>query len=104
MNLVIIDPFPPGPHDPYGIHSAIWRNVCECAEPALELPAGKTLTLAAYQSAQPTAFFDPIGPGDLLTEMPLFLHDDRYVSVPLEETYQRTWNALPVEIERLLFE
>jgi hypothetical protein len=34
--------------------------------------------------------------------MPLFLFDDFYVYVPLEETYQSTWNVLPMEIRRLL--
>jgi hypothetical protein len=34
--------------------------------------------------------------------MPLFLYDEHYVNVPLEETYQTTWSMLPVEIRQLL--
>lgn len=34
--------------------------------------------------------------------MPLFLHEERYINVPLEETYESTWNVLPVEVRRLL--
>lgn len=33
--------------------------------------------------------------GDALTPMPLFLETDRYVAVPLEETYQTAWRGVP---------
>jgi hypothetical protein len=61
------------------------------------------LTLAAYQ-VEPvkTAYVEPIGVGDRLPDMPLFLYEDVYVLVPLEETYQVTWNVLPMELRRLL--
>src|SRR5262245_24253357 len=46
VNLLIIDPFPPGRHDPQGIHAAIWTDF---AEQPFELPPDKRLTLASYQ-------------------------------------------------------
>ncbi len=100
VNLLIIDPFPPGSHDPQGVHAAIFD---EFAEQPFELPSDKPLTLASYQVAPvETSYVEPIAVGDPLPEMPLFLEDDFGINVPLEETYQTTWNVLPSEIRRLL--
>jgi hypothetical protein len=100
VNLLIIDPFPPGLHDPQGIHGVIWG---EMSDKPFVLPPDKPLTLAAYQVAPiKTAYVEPIAVGDSLPNMPVFLCDDYNVSVPLEETYQTTWNVLPVEIRQLL--
>jgi hypothetical protein len=100
VNLLVVDPFPPTRHDPQGIHKAIWD---EFTDQAFELPPDKPLTLAAYQ-AEPTktAYVEPIAVGDRLSDMPLFLYDDVYVAVPLEETYQATWKVLPAELQCLL--
>jgi Protein of unknown function (DUF4058) len=100
VNLLIIDPFPPGPHDPHGIHKAIWN---ELTTASFELPADKPLTIAAYQvEPTKTAYVEPIAVGDPLPNMPVFLDGDFNVLLPLEETYQATWNVLPVEIRSLL--
>jgi hypothetical protein len=100
VNLLIIDPFPPGPHDPQGIPKAI---LDELTGLPFELPPDKPLTLSAYQ-VEPvrTVYVEPIAVGDRLPDMPLFLYDERYVLVPLEETYQTTWNVLPAELRNLL--
>ena len=68
-----------------------------------ELPADKPLTLAAYQTA-PTriAYVEPVAVGDQFPDMPLFLDGEFYIQVPLEETYQATWNVLPAELRQLL--
>ncbi len=100
VNLLIIDPFPPGPHDPSGIHAAIWS---ELTDQPFELPKDKPLTLAAYQVApMKTAYVETIAVGDHLPVMPLFLYDEYGIDVPLDETYQTTWNVLPIEIRQLL--
>ena len=36
--------------------------------------------------------------GDALPDMPLFLTNDVHVMVPLEPTYQATWDACPEEL------
>lgn len=93
VNLLIIDPFEPGPRDPQGIHKAIWDEITD--EP-FQLPVGRRLTLAAYQAAPiKTAYVEPFAVGTLIPDMPLFLHNDFYVNVPLEATYMDTWNVLP---------
>jgi hypothetical protein len=100
VNLLLIDPFPPGRHDPSGIHGAIGAEI---TDQPFQLPPDKPLTLVAYQ-VEPieTAYVEPIAVGDVLPDMPLFLDGEYGINVPLEETYQTTWNVLPVEIRRLL--
>jgi hypothetical protein len=93
INLLVIDPLPPGPRDPQGIHKAIWDEITD--EP-FELPDDRKLTLAAYQSAPiKTAYVEPFAVGQSIPDMPLFLHNDFYINVPLEATYMDTWNVLP---------
>ena len=41
---------------------------------------------------------EPLAVGDSLPDMPLFLTTDLHVRVPLETTYQATWNSLPEEM------
>ncbi len=100
VNLLIIDPFPPGPHDPQGIPKVI---VDAFTDLPFELSPDKPLTLAAYQ-VEPirTAYIEPVAVGDRLPDMPLFLYGESYIPVPLEETYQTTWNVLPAELRSLL--
>ncbi len=90
INLLVIDPFP---RDLQGIHKAIWEEITD--EP-FELPDDRKLTLAAYQAAPiKTAYVQPFAVGQLIPDMPLFLHNDFYINVPLEATYMDTWNVLP---------
>ena len=44
------------------------------------------------------AYIEPVGLGDSLPEMPLFLTRDLHIMVPLEMTYQTAWNASPEEL------
>lgn len=100
VNLLVIDPFPPGPRDPQGIHKAIWDEITD--EP-FELPSDRQLTLAAYQAAPiKTAYVEPYAVGRPLPDMPLFLHNDFYINVPLDATYVDTWNVLPELLRQLV--
>ncbi len=61
-------------------------------------PVDKPLTLVAYESkifSGVTAYIEPIAVGDPLTDMPLYVSADGYVSIPLQETYDRAFAALP---------
>jgi hypothetical protein len=92
-HLLVVDLLPPGLHDPQGIHGAIWDLV---DPPAPSPPAGKPLTLAAYVAQQlPEAWVESVAVGDALPDMPLFLHTDWYVNVPLEVTYQAAYRGVP---------
>jgi hypothetical protein len=93
INLLIVDLFPPSKRDPQGIHKLIWDRIQD--EP-FELPRDKPLTLAAYSAGGVIkAFVEPVGVGDALPDMPIFLDPDHYVSCPLESTYQESWRVFP---------
>ena len=93
VHLLIIDPHPPGPRDPDGVHALIWR---EFHPEPFHLPPDKQLTLAAYECDMITrAFIEAIAVGDLLPDMPLFLVPDGCVMVPLEATYRAAFEAQP---------
>jgi hypothetical protein len=93
IHLLILDPFPPGPRDPNGLHAAIWEEV---RDQPFVLPANKPLTLAAYECDLTTrAYIEPIAVGDPLPDMPLFVEPGCHVAVPLEKTYHLAFSALP---------
>jgi hypothetical protein len=99
-HLLVLDLFPPGPRDPQGIHKAIWD---EFVEEDFALRPGKPLTLAAYDAGPPrVAYVEPVGVGDVLPDMPLFLKPEFYVPAPLEATYQATWAMFPGPLKGLL--
>ncbi len=93
IHVLIVDLFPPNPRNPQGVHKLIWDRIHE--EP-FDPPAGKPLTLAAYSAGiEIEAYIEPVGIGDVLLDMPVFLTADRYVPCPLEATYQASWDAFP---------
>jgi hypothetical protein len=96
IHLLVVDLFPPSPRDPFGIHKLIWDEIEE--EP-FALPAGKDRILASYETGgERAAYIEPVGLGDTLPEMPLFLTSFLHILVPLEPTYMATWEALPEEL------
>jgi hypothetical protein len=100
INLLVIDPLPPTSRDPQGIHKAIWDEISN--EP-FELPDDRKLTLAAYQAAPiKTAYVEPFAVGRSIPDMPLFLHNDFYINVPLEATYMDAWTVLPQVLRDLV--
>jgi hypothetical protein len=100
IHLLIIDPFPPGPRDPEGIHAAIWSEVEGVAfapDPA------RPLTSVAYECDILTrAYVEPFAVGQALPKMPLFLEPDGCVMVPLESTYLAAFDALPKRWQTVL--
>ena len=100
VHLMIIDPFPPGPRDPQGIHKAIWD---ELDVSDFVLPPDRPLTMVSYIGGVcQEAFIEPIAIGAELPEMPLFLTVETYVPVPLETTYRSAWDAVPARWRAVL--
>ncbi len=92
IHLLIADLFPPTPRDPEGIHRAIWQD----RDDEFVFSPDKPFTCVSYVSDPiAEAFVEPVGLGDPLPEMPLFLTPEVYVPVDLEVTYQRAWNEVP---------
>jgi len=96
IHLLVIDLFPPSPRDPQGIHKAMWDEFLD--EP-YEPPPNKPLTVAAYLAGEcKTAYVEPVGVGDELPPLPIFLTPEIYVPAPLEETYQTSWENSPAPL------
>ncbi len=96
IHVLVVDVFPPTARDPFGIHKAIWDEI---TEEEFTFPDSKDRILASYETgAERAAYVEPIGVGDALPDMPLFLPNIAHVQVPLESTYQATWDATPEEM------
>lgn len=95
VHLLVVDLFPPGPYDPNGIHGVIRHWLQQFHEPYV-LPADEPLTLASYAAGpQIEVYLEHVAIGAVLPQMPLFLHPDRYINVPLEPTYQAAYAGMP---------
>ena len=98
IHVLFVDPFPPGVHDPHGLHVAVWAVWTDTPD---ERPADKPLTAVSYDAGNPfLAYLEPLAPGDPLPEMPLFLEPGIYIPCPLEESYTAAWDALPKELQQ----
>jgi hypothetical protein len=93
IHLLVVDLFPPNRRNPQGIHKVIWDRI---RDDPFALPSDKPQTLAAYSAGAATvAYVEPVGVGDPLPDMPIFLTPDHYVACPLEATYQTAWGVFP---------
>ncbi len=93
IHLLVVDLFPPGPHDPQGIHEVIWDAY---GDERNAPPPDKPLTLASYVARQlPEAYLEFVAVGDVLPPMPLFLDLHAYVTVPLQPTYEAAYRGVP---------
>jgi hypothetical protein len=96
IHVLIVDLFPPTKRDPHGIHKVIWDEIIE---EDFAFPDGKDRILVSYKTGgERAAYIEPVTVGDALPDMPLFLTDDLHVMVPLEPTYQATWDASPEDL------
>jgi hypothetical protein len=95
VHVLLVDLFPPGRFDPFGIHGVV-RQLLDDSEEPYDLPANERLTLASYV-ADPTVeiYLEHLAPGSVLAEMPLFLTPDHYVGAPLEPTYMAAYRGMP---------
>jgi hypothetical protein len=100
VHLVVIDLFPPTARDPQGIHKAIWDQFGD--EP-FELPPDKPLTVVAYLAGEiPTGYVNPVGVGDALPSVPIFLSEEEYVLAPLEESYLQAYDVYPAMLKEVI--
>ncbi len=103
INLLVVDPFPPGPQDPHSLHKLIWDEFDE--DIPFELPADEPLLLVSYRAAAPLveftpeAFIEPLRLGSQLRDMPAWMDPDLYVDVPLEKSYMAAWDVCPRDFQ-----
>jgi hypothetical protein len=101
IHFLVIDPFPPSPRDSEGIAQAIWDGMA--GEPLDTRPADEPSTIPAFDAGPPvTAYVDTLAVGDPLPDAPLFLAPGWYVNVPLEQTYQISWDVTSAPIRELV--
>lgn len=100
LHLLLVDLHLPTSRDPQGIHAAITGAL---GRMATGLNPAKPLTLASYLArGDRKGFAQPLAVGDRLRDMPLFLSENEYVNVPLEETYMSAFEHLPRHIQAAL--
>jgi hypothetical protein len=93
IHLLIIDPFPAGSRDPHGLHAAIFEEI---QDDPLRLGPEAPLSMFAYECDEVVrTYLEPFAVGASLIDMPVFLHPERYVQVPLEAAYLAAWDAIP---------
>jgi hypothetical protein len=96
-HLMVVDLYPPGRHDPEGVHAAFWSAGTPTVTPA------EPLSVSAYRAGpKPRAYFEPLSVGRELPDFPLFLTSESYVNVPLEATYQSAWRGVPQRWKRVI--
>lgn len=96
IHVFVVDLFPPTPRDPLGIHKLIWDEI---VEEDFAFPSGKDRILASYRTgAERVAYVEALAVGDAMPDMALFLTNEIHVMVPLEATYQTTWEASPEDL------
>lgn len=100
-HVLLIDLFPPGSHDPRGIHGSVWDRYDSAS--VGDISGARPFSLASYV-ARPLAeaYVEYLALGEELPEMPLFLQVDSYVNVPLEPTYQAAHRGSPVHLRQIL--
>jgi len=92
VHFAVVDLFPPTRRDPEGIHPILWGDDDE----TFQFDPAKPLTCASYRASPlAEAQVEPVGVGDLLPTLPVFLLGDECVPVPLETTYQAAFDAVP---------
>lgn len=100
VHLLIVDPFPPRPRDPNGVHAAIWEPV---EDDSFQLPADQPLTLVAYECGLTTrAYIETVAVGQPLPDMPLLLEPNGCIMLPLEATYETAFAVMPDRWKRVL--
>jgi hypothetical protein len=93
VHVSLVDLFPPTRRDPQGIHPEVWG---EDEGHEYRFDPAKPLTCAAYVGGgRAQAFVEPVGVGDDLPDLPVFLTFVEYVEAPLEATYRAAFDALP---------
>lgn len=94
IHVLLIDLFPPGKHDPDGMHGALWDRFDPDEDAAL--PEDRPFTVAAYTGGHPAkAYVSFVAIGDALPAVPLFLAPEKYVDLELEPGYTEAYGGMP---------
>lgn len=99
LHVTVVSLFPPKPGR-RDLSAMAWRTFDRTP---VETPADKPLTFAAFVSKKRVeVYFDFLAVGDELPAFPLFLTANRFVPLPLAETYQEAFAGSPPYLRKLL--
>ena len=100
VHVLFVDPFPPRPADPHGMHNVVWPMLN--GDPH-HFPPETPLLAASYEAVTPpNCYLTPFAVGRPLPDMPVFLEPDFAVPLPLEATYTAAFaDVLPMHRELL---
>jgi hypothetical protein len=94
IHVLLIDLFPPGKHDPNGLHGAVWDRFEPDGDNAP--PDEQPFALASYTGGKPAkGYVSFVALGDVLPAVPLFLTAERYVNLELEPGYAEAYSGMP---------
>lgn len=95
IHVLLLDPFPPGSHDPDGI-DAVVREAYGSPESRPVLMPDEPLVAVSYCAALPVeAYLEQFAVGMRIPDMPLFFQADRYINAPLEESSMSAFEGVP---------
>ena len=100
VHVSVIDVAPHPARCPRGIHAAVWGDLSDFP---YEPPEGKPFALAAYEADEAVeAYVEPVGLGDVLPDLAVFLESGGCVMAPLEETYLAAFASVPRRWRRVI--
>lgn len=103
INVLVVDPFPPGPHDPEGMSEEVWDEIG--GDPLPTFPAEEPLRAIAVEAGDDvTAYTEAFAVGGEIPVMPLYLAPEWFVDAPLEASYAASWAVLPDAIKEMVLE
>jgi hypothetical protein len=99
VHVLVIDILPPNRSTPHGIHASIWSAI-ENRRAKTSVPNDRPFVIASYRAQpKPVAYLNYAKVGRALPSGPLYLDAARFAEVPLNETYQLTYNQLPKQLK-----
>ncbi len=100
VQILLVDLIPPGRFDPEGLPRALSIDSDDVV-PAVT--SEEPLSLCSLRvNPGIHGYVELCGVGRVLPQMPLFLSVDRYINVPLEETYTSAWQGVPAPWKRII--
>jgi hypothetical protein len=93
VHVVCIDLFPPTNACPLGLHHLIWADFD--GTPGRDLSQSDAAIVSYVAAPDAKAYIQPVKRHAALPAAPLFLDDERYVNLPLEQTYNAAFAGMP---------